>query len=439
VLGQWIPMPARQRVLLVAAGAAAGIAGTFNAPLGGMAFAMELMLVSVSARAVSLVAVSSVTATYISRLYHGSAQSFAVPSLASFDDPYISLLTLFLCIPLGLLMGVTAAGFMKSIYWFEDRFNAYLKNSYVRHAIGMGLLGLLLYSLMLTTDHYYVDGVGYAFVLDVLRQSLNNPMLLLALFAAKLLATGLTLGSGASGGIFSPSLFLGASLGAAFGHLVNLLFPEANLEPAVFAIAGMAAMVGGSTGAVLTAIVMIFEQTRDYGAILPVIITTSLAHVARERFSVETIYTLKLARRGLWLPKGLQASTASAINIDSIMSTDFEFMDIDDVEQWQATHSVGKGPRHTIMVKHGEIVGVARDELRYLLRDRVQDELVDHTLFLVTPETRLPVLLRGMRAKNARRALVMRRQHSNAAADVLGVVTGREVFQALQDGMELME
>ena len=439
VLGQWITMPTRQRVVLVAAGAAAGIAGTFNAPLGGMAFAMELMLVSVSARSVALVAMASVTATYISRLYHGSGQSFDVPELVSFANPYIGLLTLALCIPLGLIIGVTAAGFLKSIYWFEDRFNTGIGNPYLRHATGMGLLGLLLYILMETTGQYYAGGVGYAFVLDVLRQTLTNPVLLLALFAAKLLATGLTLGSGASGGIFSPSLFLGAALGAAFGQVVNMVFPGAQLEPAVFAIAGMAAMVGGSTGAVLTAIVMIFEQTRDYGAILPTIITTSLAHVARERLSVETIYTLKLARRGLWLPKVLQASTASARRVESIMSTDFEFLNIGEVEAWQATHTVGKAPRHTIIVKDGKVVGMARDELRYLLRDKPLEELVDSTLFFVTPDTLMPVLLRGMRAKKARRALVLRQRRSQAAADVLGVVTNREVFQAVQDRMDLME
>jgi len=439
VLGQWIAMPARQRVVLVAAGAAAGIAGTFNAPLDGIVFAIELMLVSVSARAVSLVAVSSITATYISRLYHGSVQSFDVPALVSFDNPYIGLLTLALCIPLGLIVGAAAAGFLKSIYWFEDRFDSGISNPYLRHAIGMGMLGLLMYILMETTGQYYVGGVGYAFVLDVLRQVLTDPVLLLVLFAAKLLATGLTLGSGASGGIFSPSLFLGAAMGAAFGQLATMVFPEAQLEPAVFAIAGMAAMVGGSTGAVLTAIVMIFEQTRDYGAILPIIITTSMAHVIREHITVETIYTLKLARRGLFLPKALQASTASSRRVESIMNTDFDLLQIGDIESWQASHTAGKDTRYTVVVDSGKVVGVTRDEIRYLLRDNSREELVDENLFFVTPDTVIPVLLRGMRAKKSRRAVVLRQRRSDAADDVLGIISYREVFQAVQDGMELIE
>jgi len=439
VLGQWITMPARQRVVLVAAGAAAGIAGTFNAPLGGLAFAIELMLVSISARAVALCAVASVIATYIARFYSGLHPSFDVPALEAFGDHLTAINVLFFCLPLGLLIGVAATVFLKSIYWFEDRFTDLFKNTYQRHVIGMALVGVLLFAMQQLTGEYYVGGVGYATVLDILRHSLSNPGFLFLLFLAKLLATGLTLGSGASGGIFSPSLFLGASLGAAFGQFVNFIYPGAGIDPSVFAIAGMAAMVSGTTGALVTAILMIFEQTRDYGAVLPIIITASLAHVVREHFTSESIYTLKLARRGLWLPKGMQANTAASRQASTIMSRDFQVVEKSDLANWITTHRPGQGANHTLFANEGTVCGVAGEELRYLLRDQDLEQVAQTNIFFVTGDTRLPVLLRGMRAKVTQYAVVMRTRRTDSIDDVIGVISNREIFSAIQDGVELME
>ncbi len=439
VLGQWVAMPARQRVVLVAAGAAAGIAGTFNAPLGGLAFAIELMLVSISARAVALCAVASVIATYIARFYSGLHPSFDVPALEVFGDHLTAISVLLLCLPLGMLIGASATVFLKSIYWFEDQFASLVKNTYQRHVLGMALVGVLLYAMQQFTGEYYVGGVGYATVLDILRHSLSNPGFLFLLFLAKLLATGLTLGSGASGGIFSPSLFLGASLGAAFGQFVNWLFPAIGIDPSVFAIAGMAGMVSGTTGALVTAILMIFEQTRDYGAVLPIIITASLAHVVREHFTSESIYTLKLARRGLWLPKGMQANTAASRQAATIMSRDFQVVEKSELANWLTTHRPGQGARHTIFADQGSVYGVAGEELRYLLRDQDAEEVAHTNVFFVTGDTRLPVLLRGMRAKNTQFAVVMRTRRTDAIDDVIGVISSHEIFSAIQDGVELME
>lgn len=439
VLGQIIAMPPRQRVLLVAAGAAAGIAGTFNAPVAGLAFAVELMLVSVSARAVSLVAVATVTATYITRLYHGTEPSFAVMSLETFVDDSIGMSTLIWCLPFGILIGYVSAAFVKGIFWFEDLFTQHVSNTYLRHFLGMLGIGLMLYGFMRTFGHYYVGGVGYATIMDVLHGSLANPWLLLLLFAAKYLATGFTLGSGASGGVFSPALFMGAAVGSAFGQALRALFPDAGIEPVAFAIAGMAGMVSGATGAVITGITMIFEQTRDYGAILPVIITSALAFVIRERVTIESIYTLKLARRGIWVPKGLEASTAASRHAAAIMSRDFQLVDFEDMANWQATHRPGEGPRHTVVVKDGQLYAVARDEISYLLRDLPLSDVMDTNVFLVNYETTLPVLLRGMHAKSAHRALVMRSRHSTRQEDLLGVISSTEVLDAVQQGVAVMD
>jgi CIC family chloride channel protein len=152
----------------------------------------------------------------------------------------------------------------------------------------MLLVGLMMYGFMSFStsgfgqpNHYYVQGVGYATIIDILKGGLTAAGFLLFLGVAKLLATCLTLGSGASGGVFSPCMFIGAALGAGYSSALNHLFPDLGLNPVHFAIAGMAAMIGGTTGAAITATIMVFEMTRDYTVILPVILTVTLASAPR--------------------------------------------------------------------------------------------------------------------------------------------------------------
>ena len=303
-LGQILPMPAAQRITLIAAGAGAGIAATFNTPIGGVLFAVELMLPAISAATLLPVALATVIATYIGRWCFGKYPSFDVPALWPPNFELQSLYIAPVIIVAGILLGLLAALFVRSIYWFEDRFDALPGNYYTRHMLGMFGVGLMMYLLMQTTGHYYIQGVGYATIDDILRDVLKEPGLLLLLIGAKLLATGLTLGSGASGGVFSPLLFLGATAGGAMGLLMANIAPNLGLGPPAMAVVGMATMIGSATGAVLTAIVMLFEMTRDYNVVLPVICAVAIANAVRNRICPPTIYTLKLLRRGHAVPDG---------------------------------------------------------------------------------------------------------------------------------------
>ena len=190
-----------------------------------------------------------------------------------------------------------------------------------------------MYLLMHYTGHYYVQGVGYATIVDILKEILTHPEILLLLFLAKMLSTSLTLGSGASGGVFSPSLFLGATLGSAFGFFMHFLFPHLPINTATFAIAGMAAMVSGSTGAVLTAIAMTFEMTRDYSTILPIVISVAISTGFRKFICNETIYTLKLLRRGIIVPEGLQAAISHANKARDVMGKAFQIVEFSNLIQ----------------------------------------------------------------------------------------------------------
>lgn len=438
-LGQIAAMPARQRITLIGAGAAAGIAATFNAPIGGLAFAIELLLISISARTVALVAIATVTATYIGRLYSGLDPSFDVERIEQFSDHLVNLYTLLLCVPFGMLIGAASALFIRSLYWMEDAFRWAIHNEYLRHMLGMLAVGVLMYTMLLAFEEYYVAGVGYSSIMDVLEGILTDPWLLLLLFGAKLLSTILTLGSGASGGVFSPSLFLGATLGGAVGNLVALLFPDVGISPVVFAVAGMAGMVSGTTGAVLTAVTMLVEQTHDYAAILPIITTVTLAYIVRVWITSDSIYTLKLARRGTIIPEGLQAPVNSAKTAAEVMSDDFRIIDISQVSIWQTGYLPGEGARHTVVAKDGRIVGLARPELVYLLRDKDPEYVIDTELIWLTPETSWSEMLRQLQSRPNHTVVVVDKPRSRRASDLAGIIGSQEIAEAAGEGAELLE
>lgn len=438
-LGQLASIPPRQCVVLIAAGAAAGIAATFNAPIGGLAFAIELLLVSISAQAVAFVATATVTATYIGRVYSGLAPSFDVPAIAQFGDHLVSLYSLLICVPFGVALGGLSAGIIYGLSWLENGFARLLPNEYLRHMAGMLAVGVLLYGLLLALDQYYVAAVGYATILDVLRGVLSDPGLLTLLFTAKLLATGLTLGSGASGGIFGPSLFLGATLGGAAGHLLNGFFPALAIEPVVLAIAGMAGIVGGTTGAVLTAITMIMEQTRNYAAILPIIATVATAYAVRARLLAENIYTFRLAQAGARVPQGLQGGMATAHTARSIMSTNFQLVDIHRLPEWLASGGLEQDHRHTIVTHGNRLLGVLRPESPHLRSDRNPSKAVDRNILMVTPETSLPAIMRGMQDRGTEIALVTRERRFRQRHHLEGIITSHEVTAIAIDSAELLE
>ena len=307
-VGQWLRIPAWQRTTLIAAGAGAGIAATFNTPIGGVLFAAELLLHEISVWTLVPVVISTASASYVGRIFFGPNPAFAIPQLRMDYFHLTHPLLLVAYVGLGLVIGLVSVVYIRSIYAFEDFFDDHIRNPYLRHMSGMLLLGVLMYLLLRQTGSYQIEGVGYATIQEVLSGTLKSFWFLLLLFALKLFATSLTLGSGASGGVFSPALFLGATLGSAYGVLLQHVFPGVEITPAAFAVVGMAGIVGGTTGAAITAIVMIFEMTLDYGVIVPMTITVAIAYGVRKMISNESIYTLKLTRRGHRMPSAMQAN-----------------------------------------------------------------------------------------------------------------------------------
>ncbi|NNC23673.1 chloride channel protein [Salinisphaera sp. USBA-960] len=307
-IGQLTRIREWQRDTLIAAGASAAIAATFNTPLGGLLFAIEIILPETSSRTLIPVALATGSGTFIGRLLYGDTPLFDIPALANGSLTVTTPQHLAAYVVFGVLVGLCAWLYTRSIFWCEDLFNRLPSNDYVRHALGMALVGVITWLFLTYTGHYYVQGLGYATIRDILDNALTSPTLLLLLLAAKLLVTSLTLGSGGAGGVFTPSLYLGATLGAVFAIAVNALFGSTTLDPASTAVLGMAGLVAGSTGAALTAIAIIFEITRDYHIIIPMIVVVSIAFGVRHALLADTIYSFKLTRRGHPVPDSLDTN-----------------------------------------------------------------------------------------------------------------------------------
>ncbi len=444
-LGQIVRMPAGQRIILVAAGAGAGIAATFNTPIGGVMFSIELMMPEVSVRTFLPVALATGTATFIGRFFFGPQPAFSVPRLTPLSVNASSALALCLYALLGAVTGVAAAGFVRGLHVTEDLFEK-IKGRYLRHALGMLLVGILIYGLYQAFGHYYVEGVGYATVQAILLGQLSAAGLLSVLFFCKLLATSLSLGSGSSGGIFSPSLFMGATIGGAFAMLFSALPLPFPVNVPSFAMVGMGAMVGGGTGAVMTAIAMIFEMTRDYDIVLPMILAVALSVGVRRLLSRENIYTLKLFRRGHVIPKALHANMFLVRRAKEVMETDVVLASTDMTFNAFLSRPDNNGRmRHVAVTEGNRIVGVLRvnTALRRASPKEAPDsgvklrEIASRNFTIVREDDIVFDVIQRIWRKHAAMALVVRGSGIPRPENVVGVITKEHVADSVANSVKV--
>ncbi|MCB2205298.1 chloride channel protein [bacterium] len=291
-LGQLLRVNPRRTKTFVACGAASGIAAAFNAPVAGALFSVEIILGDFGVAQFSPIVISSVIATVVSRHFLGDFPAFEVPAY--------HLVSPFELLPyavLGILSGIVALLFTKTLYRLEDFFDDLKLNGILKTMIG----GLIIGGMGVFVPHIY--GVGYDTMNAALLGHLSWVTMLLLIFA-KIFATSVSLGSGGSGGVFAPSLFLGTMTGGFFGALVHMLMPQYSASSGAYSLVGMGAVVAGATHAPITAILIIFEMTNDYKIILPLMIASIIATVFTTKMSRESIYTLKLLRKGIDLFAG---------------------------------------------------------------------------------------------------------------------------------------
>jgi len=437
-LGQLTRVALWQKNTLIAAGAGAGIAATFNTPLGGVLFAVELMLPEVSPRTFLPVIIATGTAAYIGRLAFGLQPAFVLPS--SLITPEIQphhVEVLVLAVLLGILCGLASWAFIRLLAGMEDLFENMPLNDYLRHAIGMAIVGVMMYVLARNFAYYFIEGVGYGTIQAILLGHMTSLALMALLCVLKLLATTISLGSGASGGIFSPALFIGATIGGAFGAAVDQFWPLPDFGIPAFAMVGMAGVVSGTTGAAMTAIVMIFEMTGDYNIIIPMIIAVGVSTGIRRFLSEENIYTIKLARRGQNIPKERHSHMFRILHVHQVMDTRIAVLP-DNMPLDKAAEVVPEGEDRTyVIVNHdGHITGVV--PLGMLARPPqgtrnliVLADVAIHDFVLAREDDIVNDVLKRLGRRPHAFCLVVRGTGVPRVDDVVGVIGAKEIGSSI--------
>jgi len=346
---------------LVACGAAAGIAATFNAPIAGVIFALEVILGELSVQHFSTVVISAVSASVVGQAVFGDVPAFILPIKYQINSVWeFGLYPI-----LGILAALIGVLFVRLLYWSEDLFEKWRTvPEWFQPAVGGALLGAMALVYPMITginweEQPQIFNVGY----EVINDALSNRFMIgtvIGLLILKLIATSLTLGSGGSGGIFAPSLFMGAMLGAAFGIVVNTLLPEITAAPGAYSLVGMAAVFAAAAHAPITAILILFELTGDYRIILPLMLTVVIATLlARRMLKGESIYTLKLSRRGIRLQSGQDIDVMEGILVRDVMTVDVDSVTTDMTLQ-QLAETVNRTRHHgfPVLYEQGSLWGI---------------------------------------------------------------------------------
>ncbi len=333
---------------LVAAGAAAAISATFNAPIAGVFFALEIILGELTGPTFGVVILASVASAVFMQAVAGSQPAFHVPTYE-----FRSWVDLPLYALLGVLAGVIAALYIFLIYRSQAVFRELALPRWAKPALAgllVGCVGLFLPQIF---------GVGYDTIEKLLNGEQIGLLLVLALLAAKIIMTPTSLAGGFIGGVFAPSLFLGATLGSAYGMAVHYLMPNYAVIPPAFALVGMAAVLSGTVRAPLTAILLLFEMTGDYRIILPVMFAAGLSLLVARWLQPHSVYEYGLALKGIRLERGRDVEVLESITVGEVMRSNLPTLSQDATlataaEMFTTTHHHGL----PVVDAQGNLVGI---------------------------------------------------------------------------------
>ncbi|MFD1677372.1 chloride channel protein [Alicyclobacillus fodiniaquatilis] len=421
ILGQYLNLPERTLRLFVACGAGAGIAATFNAPIGGVMFATEVILGSFALQNFTAIVISCVVSAAIGRIYLGNHPAFPMPVYHTGDFKVY-----WLFIIAGIFAGLFSYVYIKVLYGTEDWFDRRKWPFWLKALFGAAIIGII------GVWFPQIFGVGY----DTVDMALKNHLglaLLITLLILKLFATSITIAAGGSGGVFSPGLYMGSMLGGAIGLVFADLFPHMGISPGSVATITMAGVFAGSAQAPVTSIMMLFEMTGDYGIILPIMITSVISATVTGTLTKDNIYTLKLVRRGLNILRKRDPNRMKAITVGEALAMERLTIpsNVTIEEAWQrfaektAWFAVVRNPQ-------GVVVGsIARAQVLEALNSQHTNQLVEsllpETIYQIDESACLAEALTIMKQRNVTYLVVTR------ADAPLGVIGSSDIIYAYKD------
>jgi len=433
-LGQIFHLSDEQVRTLVACGAAGGISAAFNAPIAGAIFALEVILGRFHAGYFGAVVISAVAADVVAHSFLGNLRTFTAPTHHLANSGELVFYAL-----LGAAAGLISVGVVKLLALSGDWWDKSSLPDYAKPALGgllLGVVGLLSFKL----DGYpRVFGVGY----ETIGQSLSGQLALqvtIALLFIKIAATTISLSSGASGGIFAPALFMGAMLGDSFGQAIHYLFPSITGPSEAYALVGMAALVSGTTHTPVTSILIIFEMTGNYRLILPLMLAAVISSVISRLLSGDSVYTLKLSRRGIHLEGGQDIDVMQGVTVGEAMSSEMRAIPLDmSLEDLGNEFARSHKTAFSVVDESGDLLGVVsmQDLERAIAKGaiagkRVADIATIEDLLVAYPHEPMWMALRRMGIRDVGRLPVVEREGSRR---LVGVVRRSDIIRAYNHAM----
>jgi len=423
-VGRFFSMGSQRLKVLIACGSAAGIAAQFNAPLAGVLFAQEIIMIGqFQVQTFGVIVISSGLATAISRSYYTDLPLFGKLTYQIHGAHEFGFYIL-----LGLVIGVAAFLFIRLFFFVCDRFESLKVNRYIKPIIGaflVGCIGLIQFDVL---------GDGYEVITGALNSEAKYTFqLMLALGLLKMLASAITLGSGNVGGLFAPGLYIGAMVGGAFGAMMNWFFPELNLEPGSYALVGMGAFLAASTHAPMTSIFLLFELTNNYQVIIPIMFASVIGVMVSRALCPDSLDSMELSRKGIILHAGKEESLLSKILIEQVMIKDYETIPENmTFAAFMEIFPFSKSQYYPVINTEGKMSGVVSfQDIRELLLEEglehlvVMKELAETDLIKLYPHDSLTEAIRKFGIKDIEAIPVV---DPNDPMVLLGILKRKDVI-----------
>ncbi len=422
--GQLFKMSGDRLKVLVACGVAGGVAATFNAPLAGVFFAQEIVLLaSFEMTSFTSIVIASGMATMVSRVLIGDHGEISAP-----DFVLSSSWELLLYLLLGLVIGALAAGFIDSHYRIKDLFSRLNMSPLFKPIFGcflVGVIGIVFPQIL---------GNGYHFM-EMVMHGQEGWLLLAGLVVIKAVATSITLGSGMPGGLFAPSLYLGAVTGGAFGHLAKVALPGLPIVPGAYALVGMGAFLAAATHAPMTAIFMLMELTDSYEVIIPIMLSCVLGTTIARRLKKDSLDTVELSRAGIDLEAGKERNIMKSLNVEEVMSADPESIpESMTLRQFAGCSASTKHTNFPLVNALGELSGIisVQDFLGVVFEQDLMDlvvvkELATIDVITVCVEDDLDTAMKRIGYRNIEQLPVVDPQNNNK---LVGIISRRDMVSA---------